>query len=236
MCMEYWNGWFDHWLKPHHTRDAEDAAAVFKEMLDLNASVNFYMFHGGTNFGFYNGANYHEKYEPTITSYDYDAPLSECGDVTAKYEAIRSTIAKHQEKSFLIIQVCLSPSRKSYGSVRMTHYADLLEHLPTLSEAVKRTTPVPMELLGQSYGFIVYATDISGPRQGESLHLQEVHDRAQVFLDGKYQGRLNAGIPKPSSSMFRQPAPSLRSLSRIWGVSITARSSRTIKESLRESG
>ena len=100
----------------------------------------------------------------------------------------------------------------------MTHYADLLEHLPTLSEAVKRTTPVPMELLGQSYGFIVYATDISGPRQGESLHLQEVHDRAQVFLDGKYQGTVERWNPQALQFDVPRPAPSLRSLSRIWGV------------------
>ena len=57
MCMEYWNGWFDHWGEKHHTRDASDAASVFEEMLKEHASVNFYMFHGGTNFGFYNGAN-----------------------------------------------------------------------------------------------------------------------------------------------------------------------------------
>ncbi|WP_145037765.1 beta-galactosidase [Paenibacillus sp. Y412MC10] len=197
MCMEYWNGWFDHWLKPHHTRDAEDAAAVFKEMLDLNASVNFYMFHGGTNFGFYNGANFHEKYEPTLTSYDYDAPLSECGDVTAKFEAIRSAIAQHQGKELSDLPSLPQPVKKiSYGSVSMTHYADLLEHLPALSEEQKRTAPVPMERLGQSYGFTVYATHISGPRQGESLHLQEVHDRAQVFLDGKYQGTVERWDPK----------------------------------------
>ena len=81
MFMEYWNGWFDHWGEKHHTRDASDAASVFEEMLKENASVNFYMFHGGTNFGFYNGANCQQpdQYEPTITSYDYDALLTESG-------------------------------------------------------------------------------------------------------------------------------------------------------------
>jgi len=189
MCMEFWNGWFDHWMKPHHTRDSEDAAAVFDDMLTLGASVNFYMFHGGTNFGFYNGANYHDKYEPTITSYDYDAPLSECGDVTPKYEAVRHVIAKHQGVETGNLPALPEPVRKkAYGTVSMTAYADLLENLPVLASSEKRRTPVPMELLGQNYGFIVYSTRISGPRQGESLHLQEVHDRAQVFLDGVYQG------------------------------------------------
>ncbi|MEK6992131.1 beta-galactosidase family protein [Paenibacillus sp. FSL K6-1566] len=200
MCMEYWNGWFDHWMKPHHTRDSEDAASVFAEMLALGASVNFYMFHGGTNFGFYNGANYHDKYEPTITSYDYDAPLSECGDVTPKYEAVRQVIAKHQGVELGDLPALPDPVRKkAYGTVSMTSYADLLENLPVLASSEKHRTPVPMELLGQNYGFIVYSTKISGPRQGESLHLQEVHDRAQVFLDGVYQGTVERWNNAPIS-------------------------------------
>lgn len=200
MCMEYWNGWFDHWLKPHHTRDAQDAAGVFDNMLQAGASVNFYMFHGGTNFGFYNGANYHDKYEATITSYDYDSPLSESGDVTDKYEAVRSVIEGFREKVALNLpDLAELPSpipKKSYGTITMTQKADMLDQLPHLSEPVKSIAPVPMEMLGQSYGFIVYSTHISGPRIGESLHLQEVHDRAQIFLDGVYQGTTERWNPK----------------------------------------
>lgn len=44
-------------------------------------SLNMYMFIGGTNFGFMNGANHYETYAPDVTSYDYDALLTECGDV-----------------------------------------------------------------------------------------------------------------------------------------------------------
>ncbi|MBQ6019801.1 MAG: beta-galactosidase, partial [Clostridia bacterium] len=71
MCGEYWIGWFDHWYEHHHTRDPQEVASLFREMLEEGASLNFYMFHGGTNFGFMNGANYYEIYEPTVTSYDY---------------------------------------------------------------------------------------------------------------------------------------------------------------------
>lgn len=39
------------------------------------------------------GANYNSMYLPDITSYDYDAPLSEAGDPTPKYLAIRDAIA-----------------------------------------------------------------------------------------------------------------------------------------------
>lgn len=197
-CMEYWNGWFDHWLKPHHTREAGDVADVFDRMLRAGASVNFYMFHGGTNFGFYNGANYHDKYEATITSYDYDSPLSECGDETEKYRAVRSVIAGFLGKDVKDFPELPAPiQKKSYGQITLTEKADMLDHLSHFTEPVKSTCPEPMENFGQNYGFIVYSTHVSGPRTGEKLHLQEVHDRAQVFLDGIYQGTVERWDSRP---------------------------------------
>ncbi|NEW05066.1 beta-galactosidase [Paenibacillus sp. SYP-B3998] len=198
VCMEYWNGWFDHWLKPHHTRDAADVADVFDRMIRAGASVNFYMFHGGTNFGFYNGANYQDKYEATITSYDYDSPLSECGDETEKFRAVRSVIANYRGIDEKDMPQWPAPiSKKSYGRIVMTESADLLKQLPAISTPLKRTCPEPMEKLGQNYGFIVYSTQVSGPRTGEMLNIQEVHDRAQVFLDGVYQGTVERWDPRP---------------------------------------
>jgi beta-galactosidase len=195
VCMEYWNGWFDHWLKPHHSREANDVADVFDRMLQAGASVNFYMFHGGTNFGFYNGANYQEKYEPTVTSYDYDAPLSECGDVTEKYIAVREVLRKHGAE---VSPDLPEPSRKRrYGTVAMTRSADLFGCLEALSEPARRRCPEPMEKLGQNYGFLLYRTEVSGPRSGQQLFLQEIRDRAQVFLDGAYIGTVERWDPKP---------------------------------------
>ena len=92
MCMEMWNGWFDAWGdSKHHTTSAEDYAAVVDDMLKIG-SVNMYMFIGGTNFGFTSGANHYEKFAPDVTSYDYDALLTEAGDVTPKYYAVRNVI------------------------------------------------------------------------------------------------------------------------------------------------
>ncbi|GAA4876219.1 beta-galactosidase [Paenibacillus vulneris] len=210
MCMEYWNGWFDHWLKPHHTREADDVADVFERMLQAGASVNFYMFHGGTNFGFYNGANFQEKYEATVTSYDYDSPLSECGDETEKFHAVRRVISKYQGVPLESFPPMPQPTiKKSYGRIALNEQADVLAHLPLLSEPVQRTCPEPMELLGQSYGFIVYSTQISGPRTGELLHLDEVHDRAQVFLDGVYQGTVERWNPQPIELTVSKPGARL---------------------------
>ncbi|MBD7957660.1 beta-galactosidase [Microbacterium sp. Sa4CUA7] len=95
MCMEFWCGWFDHWGEKHHTTTFADAARDLDELLAAGASVNIYMVHGGTNFGLTNGANDSGRYLPLVTSYDYDSPLTESGDVTEKFRAFREVIAKH---------------------------------------------------------------------------------------------------------------------------------------------
>ncbi|MGG1637425.1 beta-galactosidase [Paenibacillus sp. NRS-1760] len=191
MCMEYWNGWFDHWGEEHHTRPAEDVASVLDEMLSLNGSVNFYMFHGGTNFGFYNGANGHtaDSYEPTVTSYDYDALLNESGEPTAKYYAVRDIISKYVD-----VPACELPApiaKKAYGQVKMTEQASLAANLDNISAPIYTAYPETMEKLGQDYGFIHYRTFISGPRPKDQFFLQDVHDRAQIFLNGQPAGVLD---------------------------------------------
>ncbi|HZL06024.1 MAG TPA: beta-galactosidase family protein, partial [Coriobacteriia bacterium] len=95
MCMEFWDGWFDSWGLEHHVEPVEDTAQELDILLRAGASVNFYMFHGGTNRGFTNGANDKGKYMPITTSYDYDAPLSEHGAATAKFHALRDVIARY---------------------------------------------------------------------------------------------------------------------------------------------
>nr|GFD16577.1 beta-galactosidase 17 [Tanacetum cinerariifolium] len=57
------------------------------------------MFHGGTTRGFMNGANFKgdtSHYEPQVSSYDYDAPLDEAGNATAKFRAFREVITKYR--------------------------------------------------------------------------------------------------------------------------------------------
>ena len=89
MSAEFWDGWFDDWGGHHHVTPAAETARQLDELLRLGASVNLYMFHGGTNFGLSNGANDKGTYQPIVTSYDYDAPLDEAGNPTAKYWAFR---------------------------------------------------------------------------------------------------------------------------------------------------
>lgn len=188
MCMEFWNGWFDHWHEEHHTRSAKDVAEVLDEMLAMNASVNFYMFHGGTNFGFYNGANGHteDSYEPTVTSYDYDGLLNEYGEPTEKYFAVREVISKYIE-----LEDCELPApmlKKAYGRIDMVEQASLTDNLDRISTPVHCAYPETMEKLGQDYGFIHYRTFISGPRPKDEFFIQDLHDRALVYLNGQLAG------------------------------------------------
>ena len=191
MCCEFWNGWFDHWTEEHHARTPEEAAQILDEMLATGASVNAYMFHGGTNFGFMNGANCPDpeyltpEYQPTVNSYDDDAPVNEYGGLTKKYFLFRDVIAKYASVPELPE---FKDHLKAYGEVKLTECADLLTAADTLSAPVKMTLPLPMEKLGQGYGFILYRTHIRGPREGLPLVLAGLHDRAHVFVNGKLHG------------------------------------------------
>lgn len=195
MCMEFWNGWFDHWGAPHHTRDADDAADVLDQMLKAGASVNFYMFHGGTSFGFMNGANYSEGLAPTVNSYDYDAAVSESGDLTDKYYTYQKVISKYTRIDDSILPAPIP--KKAYGQVSLDQHAGLFESLYQLSEPIQRTCPESMEKLGQNYGYILYRSQVSGPRKENHLLIQDLHDRAMVFLDGKFQGVVERNQKEP---------------------------------------
>ena len=200
MCMEYWNGWFDHWGEEHHTRSAEDAAAVLDRMLAAGGSVNLYMAHGGTNFGFMNGANCQGgQYQPTITSYDDDAPVDEAGDLTPKYMAFREVIARYEPVPDL---PSMEPSPKmALGEVELTESVGLFEALDTLSSPAFCPTPEPMENLGQDTGFILYRTQISGPREEAPLILRDLRDRAQIFLDDRFVGVMEREFPEKTLSL-----------------------------------
>ena len=189
-CMEFWNGWFDHWGEEHHTRDAADAAQALDEMLRAGASVNFYMFHGGTNFGLTNGANcLSEKgFEPTVTSYDYDAALTEAGDPSPKFFAFQEVIRKYRPDAEFGTP---APSRKlAYGKVKLAESAALFDNLDRLTARHRTAMPETMEYFGQNFGFIHYRHFQPGPLAENDLTLPRVHDRAIIFIDGQYRATL----------------------------------------------
>ena len=187
MCAEFWAGWFDHWGEKHHRRAGEDAAKSLEAILDAGASVSVYMMHGGTNFGWMNGANCDGGvYQPTVNSYDDDAPINEYGGLTEKYTKLKETFARYGCKNEVAFEEAL-PAPVAYPSVIFTQSADLLENLDRLSSPVSTVTPQPMEKLGQGYGLICYKAAVKGPKDKETLFF-EPHDRAYVFADDKFLG------------------------------------------------
>ncbi|MGP4083821.1 beta-galactosidase [Streptomyces sp. KR55] len=189
MCAEFWIGWFDHWGEPHHVRAAADAAADLDRLLSAGASVNIYMFHGGTNFGFTNGANHDHAYAPIVTSYDYDAPLTESGDPGPKYHAFREVIARHAP---LPDEPAPAPSRKLAPTVvELDRQAPLLPHAARQAERPVRTeSPLTLDELGLRAGYALYRTTVPDAGDGVLHFASGVGDRAQVFLDGAPVGVL----------------------------------------------
>ncbi|MGW6955842.1 beta-galactosidase [Streptomyces chartreusis] len=188
MCAEFWIGWFDHWGGPHHVRDAADAAADLDRLLSAGASVNIYMFHGGTNFGFTNGANHKHAYQPTVTSYDYDAALTECGDPGPKYHAFREVIARHLP---VPDEPAPALSRKLPATaVELGRRAPLMSHTKALAEPVRTQDPAAMNVLGPDTGYALYRTTFDRAGDGLLHFAGGVGDRAQVFVDGAPVGVL----------------------------------------------
>lgn len=192
MVMEFWIGWFDHWEHEHITRKADDIREELIYMLENDISVNFYMFHGGTNFGFMNGANYHDEQRCTVTSYDYDALLTEAGDLTEKYHLVKDILKKYEHKIKKHKNhkyFSLKESKKiNYGEVEFTEYGTFKENLDLISKHYTSPYLLTMEELDQDYGFILYKTTIKGKLEALKLNLQEVRDRALIYLNGEYQG------------------------------------------------
>ena len=186
MCMEMWNGWFDAWGDDkHHTTSAEDYAKVVDDMLK-RGSLNMYMFIGGTNFGFTSGANHYEKFLPDVTSYDYDAMLTECGDVTAKYYAVRDVIKKYVEEP--LPEVPANREKKAYGKVALTECAGFFESLPKLSAPIHSDVPKCMEMYGTGYGYIAYQTVLNRNYNETELEFADLGDRAQVYINNELVG------------------------------------------------
>ena len=186
MCTEFWNGWFDHWTENHHSRDPQDAANALDEILSLGASVSAYMFHGGTNFGYMNGANDYDAYEPTVSSYDDDAPVNENGALTEKYFKFREVISKYAPVPDVELPAPIPT--KNYGKIKFTHSAKLFDNLDALSTPVESVAPLTMEKLNQGYGFVLYKTKVRGPREEQKIRLQNVRDRGYIYRDGKFVG------------------------------------------------
>lgn len=178
-CMEYWNGWFDHWGEQHHVRDPADAAATLDQILASGGSVNIYMAVGGTNFGTWAGANHEDGYQPTVTSYDYDAPISESGETTAKFFAYHDIIGKYRQ---VAEEIPLSAPVLPRTEVSFSESLPLWACIP--ADVTNADSPPSFEQLDLAHGLVWYQHRLQGQRDMAPISVDGLGDRALLFADG----------------------------------------------------
>ena len=187
MCSEFWSGWFDKWGARHETRSAEAMVDGIREMLDKGISFSLYMTHGGTSFGQWAGAN-SPGFAPDVTSYDYDAPINECGQPTEKFWLLRETMKGYADKKNLPdvpkppLPLIAVPKFKLSEFVPIEYGIDNTVE----SYAVKS-----MEQLDMGWGTLVYETVLPEIATQSVLMLNECHDFAMVYIDGRYVGSID---------------------------------------------
>lgn len=183
MCSEFWVGWFDWWGGVHHTAGTGDAARELDALLAAGASVNIYMVHGGTNFGLTNGANDKGRYAPTVTSYDYDAPLDEAGDPTEKFFAFREVIARYAP---------VPDALPEPATPAPVFEVPLVAHAWALPEGGEtHDAPPTFEQLDHLGALVRYEADLPAFDGLAALEFDEVRDLAWVQVDGVPIGTLS---------------------------------------------
>ena len=187
MVAEFYPGWLDHWAEEFVKVDTKDVLAQTEKYLKAGISFNYYMVHGGTNFGFTSGANYdkHHGIQPDITSYDYDAPISEAGWATTKYTAMRELFKKNV--SYKLPPVPAAPAVIEIPSIKLHKAVDFFA---LKQKPVTNDTPLTFEDLNQGHGYVLYSKRFTQPAKGK-LEIKGLRDYALVYVNGEKIGELN---------------------------------------------
>ncbi|XAS66332.1 beta-galactosidase family protein [Micrococcaceae bacterium Sec5.7] len=198
--VEFWGGWFDHWTEHHHVRDVAEAAGETRKILDLDGSVCIYMAHGGTNFGLWSGSNHDgKKLQPTVTSYDSDAPIAENGALTPKFHALRAEFFRAQGLDELpeLAPELLEPAAVLQAqTLPVTQGTGLLDMVREAGEPVASVKPLSFEQLGLDAGMVLYSAAAILPglpdKPAETpLRILGLNDRAHIWVDGEFAGILD---------------------------------------------
>ena len=184
MCSEFWSGWFDKWGAQHETRPAKDMVEGMDEMLSKGISFSLYMTHGGTSFGHWAGAN-SPGFAPDVTSYDYDAPINEYGQVTSKFWELRTMMQKYSDQKLPAVPKPVAPII-TVPKFELTEFAPLLQADGKEVSGAIRT----FEEMDMGWGTMIYTTKLPEIK-AKSILTADFHDFAQVFIDGKYIGKID---------------------------------------------
>jgi beta-galactosidase len=193
---EWYPAWFDWWGTQHHTVPAEKYVGPLDGVLKAGISINMYMFHGGTTRGFMNGANFNDKnpYEPQISSYDYDAPLNEAGNITDKFIKFREVIQRNLPAGQKLPELPKAKPSIATAPVVFTSQSSLFNILP---KPVSNATPLTFEDLKQAYGYVLYRTTVNGGSK-QLLKIKDLRDYGIVFINGVRAGILDRRLYQDS--------------------------------------
>jgi hypothetical protein len=201
---ETYPGWLTHWGEKWARPGTPELLKEVTFLLANRKSFNFYVIHGGTNFGFTAGANSGGKgYEPDVTSYDYDAPIDEQGRPTPKYQALRDLIASYLPQGTALPPVPEPIPAIAIPEFAMRAHASLWNHLP---KPIASVQPRPFEMYGQNQGLVLYRTTLVGRKSGR-LTITDLHDYATVFVDGKLVGTLDRRLGEKTIELPRSDNP-----------------------------
>ncbi|KAI1292522.1 Beta-galactosidase [Halotydeus destructor] len=186
---EFYMGWIDHWAEPHHVVPMDAIIKAFDKQLSMGANVNMFMFHGGSSFGFKAGANFalepSDTYQADLTTYDYDAPLTEAGDPTEKYFAVRDLLSKYVQLPDMPLAV--AQPKMAIGPVKMARHSDF-----EFTRHLYATEPMTFEKLGEPEIYVKYWTTVDFKTPDPVLlSVPGLRDRGQVFVDDRYVGTLS---------------------------------------------
>jgi beta-galactosidase len=216
-AAEYWDGWFDHWGEKHQVTDAIKQEAEIRAVIASGHSINLYMVHGGTTFGWMNGANSGRSdgpdglntgsYQPDVSSYDYDAPIDEAGRLRPKYFALRTMIAAvthhappavpESGKFLTLPEMRLTESRSMWSALPSAIYSDSLRS---------------MEDLDQTYGYLLYRTQVPDTGSGKThstLAIDGLHSYARIYLDGQFAGIFDRRLGTEPLEIITHPGQEL---------------------------
>ena len=199
MCSEFWSGWFDNWGRAHETRDAKDMVAGLREMLEKNISFSLYMVHGGSSFGHWAGAN-SPGFQPDCSSYDYDAPISEAGHATPKFDELRAMLQEFTDEPLPPVPAPFPV--KAIDAFTLTECAPLMTDLP--APVVEDGEVQTFEELGMGWGSALYSTHLKARNVPSTLTI-DAHDFAQVFVDGILVGRLDRRLGQKTIDLPATP-------------------------------
>lgn len=181
LVPEFYPGWLDHWGEPHAQTGIRGLVRETEWKLTNNVSFCYYMVYGGTSFGFMNGANYGDAFEPQPTSYDYDAPIDEAGRPTKKFYALRDVLAKYLAPGETLPDVPATTPVIAIPNIQLTESAALFDNL---GQPVRSEQPLSFEDLDQGYGYVLYRTRVIGPTNA-LLKIKQLRDYATVYVDGQ---------------------------------------------------